>query len=172
MAFETNYSSNNTELTILPPGKYECIIHKAFTNSKGSLLFFQVVLIVRNDVPQQYQNRRIYHAIWQKKPENQTEDDKKVDGFSYKQLMNLCQSAGLPNGKKYDDIDAMGADLIGKTVVADIVHDEWNGKINEKVKWMYESKFPDCKHLMKEIKPAEESGGQIDIVADDDDLPF
>lgn len=170
MAFETNYSSNNTELTILPPGKYECIIHKAFTNSKGSLLFFQVVLIVRNDVPQQYQNRRIYHAIWQKKPENQTEDDKKVDGFSYKQLMNLCQSAGLPNGKKYDDIDALGADLIGKTVVADIIQNEWNGKKSEKVKWMYESKFPDCKH--QEIKPAEESGGQIDIVADDDDLPF
>ena len=172
--FETNYSNNNAEYTILPPGKYECMIHKAFTNSKGRAIYFQVILIVRNDVTQQCQNRRIFHAIWQKKPENQTADDKKVDGFSYKQLMNLCESAGLPSGKKYADIDALGIDLIGKPVLVDIVNDEWNGKKQEKVKWTYVSKFPDCKHLMKEIKPAEESGGQLDVVVEDDDedLPF
>ena len=173
MAFETDYS-NNTKYDLLPPGKYECMIHKAFTNARGRALYFQVILIVRNDVAQQYQNRRIFHAIWQKKPENQTADDKKVDGFSYKQLMNLCQSARLPSGKKYDDIDALGADLIGKTVVADIVHDEWNGKINDKVKWMYASRFPDCQHMMNEVKPAAGSDGQPDVITDDDDedLPF
>ena len=69
MAFETDYSNNNTEYTILPPGKYECMIHKAFTNAKGRAIYFQVILIVRNDVAQQCQNRRIFHAIWQKKPE-------------------------------------------------------------------------------------------------------
>lgn len=172
--FETDYSNNSSEFSILPPGKYECMIHKAFTNAKGRTIYFQVILIVRNDVAQQYQNHRIFHAIWQKKPENQTADDKKVDGFSYKQLMNLCQSAGLPSGKKYADIDALGMDLVGKPVIVDIVNDEWNGKKQEKVKWMYASKFPDCQHMMYEVKPAAESGGQLDVVVEDDDedLPF
>ena len=174
MAFETDYSNNNTEYTILPPGKYECMIHKAFTYAKGRAIYFQVILIVRNDVAQQCQNRRIFHAIWQKKPENQTADDKKTDGFSYKQLMNLCESAGLPSGKKYADIDALGMDLVGKPVLVDVVNDEWNGKKQEKVKWMYASKFPDCQHMMNEVKPAAESGGQLDVVVEDDDedLPF
>ena len=170
--FETDYSTN-TENGILPPGKYECMIHKAFTNAKGRAIYFQVILIVRYDVAQQYQNRRIFHAILQKKPENQTADDKKVDGFSYKQLMNLCQSAGLPSGKKYADIDALGLDLAGKPVLVDIITDEWNGRKSEKVKWTYASKFPNCQHMMNEVKPASESGGQLDAVVEDDgDLPF
>ena len=171
--FETDYKGNNSgENSLLPPGKYECVIDKAFMNAKGRAIYFQVILIVRNDVAQQYQNRRIFHAIWQKKPENQTADDRKVDGFSFKQLMNLCESAGLPSGKKYADIDALGMDLAGKTVLADIITDEWNGQKREKVKWMYASKFPHCQHVPSGGKPSAESEGQFDVVEDDGDLPF
>ncbi|MBQ1777864.1 MAG: DUF669 domain-containing protein [Acutalibacteraceae bacterium] len=170
--FETNYSNIGGGET-LPEGKYECVIQKAFVNAKGRTLFFQVTLIVRNDVPQAYQNRRIFHAIWQKKAENQTADDKKTDGYSFKQLMNLCESAGLPGGKSYRDLNELGSDLVGRAVQVDIVHDEWNGKISEKVKWCYRTNYPDCRHVLpQEAAPAQADGGTAAVVTADDDLPF
>lgn len=174
MGFTTDYEDNK----LLPEGAYECIIKRAFVNAtQGGSLYFSVRLIVRNDVPQKYQNRNIYHAIWQKRPENQTTDDKKVDGYSFKQLMSLAQSAGLPKGKSYETLDDMGKDLEGKCVLVTTYHDEYNGKTSDKVKWVNETKYPDCHHQMKENNPQPQSRLDDDIdkmidVTSDDDLPF
>lgn len=174
--FETDYSTNSSAL--LPAGKYEFIIKSAHISAtQGGTLYFSVRLVVRNDVPQKYQNKNIYHAIWQKKPDKQTEDDRKVDGYSFKQIMNLCEMAGLSSGKSYNTINDMGDDLIGKPVQAEIYHDTWNGKTSEKVKWFYKTNHPDCRHADAEpARPDQSLGSPADIVGqyidDDGDLPF
>lgn len=171
MAFSTNY-----EADIIPEGSYECIIKQAgVTATPGGTLYFSVRFVVRNDVPQKYQNRNIYHAIWQKKPEKQTDDDKSVDGFSYKQLMNLCQYAGLPKGKSYETLNELADDLRGKCVQISVKYQEWNGKTNTNI-WCSSTKNPDCKHVDQTqnqtyapVRPT--ANTDVDISADDD-LPF
>ena len=175
MAFSTTYEERET---IIPEGEYECIITSASVNvTPGGTPFFSVRLMVRNDVPQDCQNRYIFHAIWEKKEENQTDDDKKVGGYSFKQLMNISQCAGIPKGKSYETLDDLGSDLKGKCVRANVYHDEWNGKTNVRVKWFNATKYPDCKHTFKtsDNSSASTAGGQPDtivILPDDKDLPF
>ncbi len=175
MAFSTNYEEEN----LLPEGDYECIILAAFVNSTpGGALYFSVRLAVRNDVPQKYRNRNIFHAIWQRRPEKQTEDDKKIDGFSYKQLMNLSQAAGIPKGKSYETLDDLGHDLKGRCVRVTVGHDEWNGQTNVRVKWSNKTKFPDCKHITGNNNPPQNNpdvttGKDMDLIdMPADDLPF
>lgn len=177
--FETDYTSTkNGEL--LPEGRYECVIKQAHINAtKGGALYFSVRLVVRNDVPQKYQNKNIYHTIWQKKPDRQTEDDKKVDGYSFKQLMNLCEMAGLPGGKSYETLNDLGTDLLGRPVQAEIIHDTYQDKKSERVKWFSKTAYPDCKHTDKAQTGVSAGSAQptdsasVDIFVDDDgDLPF
>ncbi len=175
--FETNYTNTNGS-ELLPKGKYEFIIKQANINAtKGGTLYFSVRLVVRNDVPQKYQNKNIYHAIWQKKPDRQTEDDKKVDGYSFKQLMNLCETAGLPGGKSYETLNDLGADLVGRAVQAEIIHDTYQDKTSEKVKWFSKTAYPDCKHTdkaqMNTATASRTDTSGIDAFVDEDgDLPF
>lgn len=171
MAFSTNYEADN-----IPEGNYECIIKQAGVKAtSGGTLYFSVRFVVRNDVQQKYQNRSIFHSIWQKKPEKQTEEDKSVDGFSYKQLMNLCQYAGLPSGKSYDSLNDLGEDLKGKCVLINVKYQEWKGKPQINI-WCSETKNPDCKHIDKTQNLSYEpvsstANADVDISADDD-LPF
>ena len=121
MAFSTAYESRE----LIPEGEYECIILSAFLNATQSgTQYFSVRMVVRNDVPQSYKNKNIYHAIWQRKPDKQTAQDKMVDGFSFRQLMNLCRAAGIAKGRSYETLDELGRDLKGKCIRVTIGHDE------------------------------------------------
>ena len=169
MAFSTNYEADN-----IPEGNYECIIKQAgVTATPGGTLYFSVRFVVRNDVQQKYQNRSIFHTIWQKKPEKQTEEDKSVEGFSYKQLMNLCQYAGLPSGKSYDSLNDLGEDLKGKCVLINVKYQEWNGKPTTNI-WCSNTKNPDCKHIDKSPNqtPVNTTATVDEPVDSDEDLPF
>ncbi len=173
MAFSTNYTVGDS---IIPEGNYECVVSSAYVSAtQGGSLYFSVRLIVRNDVPQSYQNKNIFHSIWQKSPEKQTEDDAKVDGYSYKQLMNLAEMAGIPKGKGYETLDELGKDLEGKCVMAAVGHSEWKGKVSAKVKWFNRTKYPECKHTFKspdQTQTAVSTANSSIDVPDDDDLPF
>lgn len=171
MAFSINYETDN-----IPEGNYECIIRQAgVTATPGGTLYFSVRFVVRNDVPQKYQNKNIYHAIWQKKPEKQTDNDKSVDGFSYKQLMNLCQYAGLPKGKSYETLNELADDLRGKCVQISVKYQEWNGKTTTNI-WCSSTNNPDCKHVDKTQNQSYEPVSSTAIaeteISPDDDLPF
>ena len=172
MAFSTNYETRD----ILPEGEYECMILSAFLNAtQGGTQYFSIKMVIRNDVPQNHQNRFIYHAIWQRKPEKQTEEDKMVNGFSFKQLMNLSRAAGIPKGKSYNTLDDLGTDLKGKCIRVTLGHDEWNGEKRERVKWSNETKYPDCRHQLPAGDKAGEQqaqGSAEGFIDTDDDLPF
>lgn len=178
MSFSTTYDESK-EYELLPEGDYECMIISARENATpGGYVYFGVRLVIRNDVPQNHQNRNIYHSIWEKKPENQTEDDKKVGGYSFKQLMNLAQNAGLPSGKSYETLNEMGEDLRGKCVIACVEHHEWKEKTSVRVKWFNKTKYPECKHTLKtsanssQTPPAASAEGKMITILSDGDLPF
>ena len=82
-----------------------------------------------------------------------------VDGFSFAQIMALAKAAQLPAGKSYAGLNEMGKDLIGQPVRVTIEHstNPNNGQTNERVKYVNESKYPDCKHVYKEAAPAASS---------------
>lgn len=167
--FTTDYENlgNNNEL--LPEGAYECIIKSAYlTATQNGTEYFSVDFIIREDIPQKYKNRHIFHCIWKKK--EPTQQDLSVEGFSYKQLMQIAKSVKLPNGKNYDSLGSLGEDFKGKCVLVTIEHNTYNGKTSEKVKYVNETKYPDCKHILQN-----QSATKQDIVElndDDDDLPF
>ena len=77
-----------------------------------------------------------------------------LDGFSFKQIMALAKAAKIPAGKNYANLDEMGKDIEGKPVLVEVYHDTYNGSTNVRVKYVNESKYPDCKHVFKESAPA------------------
>lgn len=195
MAFSTDYSNVKEGSDLLPEGAYECIITLACSSStKSGTPCFEIHFVIRNDVAQSYGNRIIFHSMFRKK--EPTEADNNVDGYSYAQIMKLAKSAKLPSGKNYASLDDMGKDLVGKCVLVTTYHDVYNGKTNSKVKYIDETKFPECHHKPKEannsqtVKPPEQKfksnnsaavvppaptigdlSGFEEIIGDDD-LPF
>ena len=148
--FSTNYDEIGNGSELLPEGRYEVIIKTAQLNAtKNETPYIDVRMVIRNDVEQKYQNKYIFHSIWKKR--EPSPQDLNVDGYSFKQLMSLAKAAKLPSGKNYGSIEELCADFVGKCVIAEIEHKEDNsGKMRERVKFCYESAFPNCKHVFKE----------------------
>ena len=191
--FSTNYDNVGNGSELLPEGRYEVIIKTAQLNAtKNETPYIDVRMVIRNDVEQKYQNKYIFHSIWKKR--EPSPQDLNVDGYSFKQLMSLAKAAKLPSGKNYSSINELCADFVGKCVVAEIEHQEDNnGKKRERVKFCYETNFPDCKHVFKEAaatvskdtyqKPKQDAFAQpataqgVDLsdfeeVVSDSDVPF
>lgn len=173
MNFTTDYENLGNGNELLPKGIYECIIKSAFlTATKNGTEYFSVDFIIRNDVPQKYKDRHIFHCIWKKK--EPTQQDLTVEGFSFKQLMQIAKSVKLPSGKNYAGLDSLGEDFKSKCVSVTIEHSTYNGNTNEKVKYVNETKYPDCKHIFKNPVNSNTTTKQEKFVEleNDDDLPF
>ena len=163
MGFKTNHKeATQGDFSIKPEGDYEVIIkgieEKTTRNNKTGL---NMKLLIRND---------------------------QVEGYSYGQIMNLSKAANLPDGKEYESLSEYCADLIDKCVRVTLKHEEYNGKMQERISYINETKFPDCKHVYKESQtvksngfaskpqefsntPVQSSYPSVDI-DNDDDLPF
>lgn len=146
MAFSTNYENSGSEL--LPVGKYECIVVDAApTVAKSGTPYLDIRFVIRNDVSQKYQNKYIFHSIWKRK--EPTEQDKQVDYYSFKQLMNLANAVKLPSGKNYASVEELCRDFVGKCCNVEIEHNEYNGQTRERVKFCNQTSFPECKHVFR-----------------------
>lgn len=149
MNFSTNYESLSSGSNLLPEGKYECIVKSAaLAATKNGIPYLNIVFVIRNDVKQKYQNRYIFHSIWQK--EEPTAEDNAVDGFSFKQLMVLAKATELPSGKNYDSIESLLKDFVGKVCLVEIEHQTYNDTTSERVKFCNPTKFTEIKHVFKE----------------------
>ena len=153
MNFTTNYDDVGTGSELLPEGLYECVVKSASLNAtQNGTPYFDVRFVIRNDISQKYQNKYIFHSIWKRK--TPSEADMQLDGYSFKQIMALAKAAKIPAGKNYANLDEMGKDIEGKPVLVEVYHDTYNGTTNVRVKYVNESKCPDCKHVFKESAPA------------------
>ena len=179
MAFQTDYSEVSEGFDVLPEGEYECIIKYAGEDAtRGGTVYMGVTLVVRNDIDQKGKNAYIWHHIWQRK--EPTPADNACGGYSSKQIQSLSKAAHLPNGKKYETLSDWADELKNKVVRVTVEHDEYQGKTNVKVKWVNESRVPECKHQWKtanqsvpteETAPAQDGFEEVSPMVDDD-LPF
>lgn len=148
MGFSTDYSEVNS-FELIPKGEYEVIIKsiEERTTQNGAT-GLNLTLVIRNDVEQKYQNRFLFHTLWKRR--EPTQADMQVQGYSFKQVMSLAKAAALPSGKSYESVQALCDELIGHAIRVTVGHDEYNGQLREVVKFMNESKFPECRHVYKE----------------------
>ncbi len=148
MAFATNYEDVN-DYDLIPEGEYEVIIRniEERTTRKGST-GLNLSLVIRNDVEQSYRNRYVFHTLWKKK--EPTPADMQVQGYSFKQIMQLAKSAKLPSGKSYESVQDLCKDLQYRLLRVKVIHDTYNGNTRELVDYINESKFPQCQHVWKQ----------------------
>lgn len=148
MGFSTDYTDVQ-DFDLLPKGSYEVIIKSIEERiTDNGAVGLSVRFIVRNDVEQKYQNRGIFHNYWKRK--EPTAADMQVQGYSFKQIMQLAKAAKLPNGKAYETVHELCADLVNRVVLITVNHSSYNGRQREEVGYINESKFPDCKHVYKQ----------------------
>jgi hypothetical protein len=183
MKYSVNYDEAAEGSELIPEGEYECIIKYAGEDAtKGGTMYMGVTLVVRNDIDQPCKNKYIWHHIWQKKEKSPA--DLACSGYSSKQINAVSKAAKLPNGKSYDTLTDWADDLKNKCVRVTVEHEEYKGKTNAKVKWVNESKHPDCRHKWKgaddvtgEAEPATAAENNTNNFQEvkttsDDDLPF
>lgn len=149
MNFSTNYDNVGGGSELLPEGKYECIVKDALpAATKNGTPFLDIRFVIRNDVSQKYQNKYIFHSIWKKK--EPSEQDRQVDNYSFKQLMNLANAVKLPSGKNYASVEELCKDFVGKCCNVEIEHQKGNDdKIRERVKFCNQTAYSECKHAFK-----------------------
>lgn len=146
--FPTDYSDVQ-EFDLLPKGKYEVIISKIEERTtQNGATGINLTLTVRNDVEQKFKNRNVFHTFWKRR--EPTQADMQVQGYSFKQIMQLAKAVRLPSGKSYETVYNLLDDLSGKTMRVTIGYREYNGKTYEDVKFMNETKFPECNHVFKQ----------------------
>jgi hypothetical protein len=177
---DVNYNEAGAGSDLLPEGEYEAIIKyvgEDVTPASGSKVYISVVLIIRNDVDQKYKNKFIWYPLWKRKEPSPA--DAAVGGYSIKQIQTLSKSAGLPNGKKYPDIQEWYDDLKNKVIRVTIKHELFNGEQQAKVNYVNPSKFPECTHTFKSADSvaatsATSTSDNEDFteIGTDDDMPF
>lgn len=190
MGFSQNNKAAANSGGIKPEGDYEVIItsieERTNRNNKTSL---NIRLTIRNDIEEQkYGNACLFYSLWRVK--EPTPEDLAVGGYKFSFVMGIGKAAKLPDGKEYKDLEEYCGELIGKCVIAHVVHEIGTDNVTrEKVKYLNETKYPDCKHKFRQtsddtVAPQKNTGFAAAAVAatqspiaeqdsdDDDDYPF
>lgn len=153
MGFSTSYEDIQ-DFDLIPKGEYEVIItqiqERTTQNGKTGLNF---TLVIRNDVDQKCKNRCIFLTFWKRL--EPTQADMQVQGYSFKQVMQLAKAVRLPAGKNYETVYSLCDELGKKTMRVTVGHKEYNGRTSEEVKYMNETQFPECKHVFKNAVTAD-----------------
>lgn len=159
MGFSTNYDNVPDDYGLIPEGEYEVVIRNIEERTtKNGATGINLSLVIRNDVEQKYKDRYLFHTLWKRK--SPTEADMQVQGYSFKQIMILAKAAKLPSGKAYENVQQLCEDLLKRPLRVTVEHEvsDYDGKTRENIRYINESKFPECRHVFKEKKSAAASG--------------
>ena len=155
MAFGVSYDKTESN-NILPIGEYEVFIKSAEEKiTQTGKSYINISFIIRNDVEQRYKNKYIWYSIWKKKEPNQA--DIACGGYNNQQIQFLSRAVQFSNGKEFANIQDWMKQLKGRVLRIKIGHEEFNGKMREKVQWVDITKYPQYDEIFEE---------------DDEDMPF
>lgn len=186
MGFKTNFNDVQ-DYSLIPVGEYEAIIQKVEERTtQNGATGLNIKLVIRNDVEQNCQNRTIFHTLWKRK--EPTQADLQVQGYGFSQVMQLAKAAGLTDGTEYESVYELCGDLVNRVIRVKVVHEEYNGRTNERVHYVNASRFPECTHKFKEVVSADAvapkkqeqfAGASVNIsgqdfgeILSDGDVPF
>jgi len=156
--FGVNYDEAFEGTGLMKEGDYEILVVKAKQDqTKSGTDCINMQLVVRNDIDQQYKNKCVFNNLYKGKESGQ---------YHSGMLNTMAKALKIENGKKYDSLDDLLADFIGKTANVTIKHEEYNGNKNERVKAWSQSKFTACNHTFKDAVTG------ITPIDDDGEIPF
>lgn len=139
---KNDYSkASKNEFDLKPEDDYEVIIADiSDKHSSTGNVGLNFKLKIRTDV-ENPAHGMLFYTMWKNK--NPAPIDKEVDGFPFKRLMWLAQTAGLQDGKSYEDFDSFLDDFIGKPLKVEVTYREYNGKLYETVSEIMKSDHPE-----------------------------
>ena len=65
-----------------------------------------------------------------------------VEGYSFDQLMQVCEACGIPAGTNFESLEDILDKISWKPVLCRLKHDEYNGKQQEKVHYLKKTNHP------------------------------
>lgn len=155
----TKYTRN-----LKPEGDYEVLISKVYIDvAKSGTEYISIPMTIREDVDQPYQNAKIFHRIWKKKEPSAL--DMEVEGYSFDQLMRVCEAVGISAGTNFEGLEDILDQISWKQVICHLRHNEYNGQKQEQVYYLRKTEHPTSVQAPVYAEPAAES-------EDDGDLPF
>lgn len=185
MAITMDYSQAAEGSGDIQDGVYECVINRFGFDNYKDREFIKFDLIVRNDVPQKYQNKHIFDNQYPKKDTGE---------YAMGYLFMIGKNAGIPDHKEYADLTEMLADFSGHAVKVTVKNEEYNGKTYPHIKKWEPTSFPQMQHRWKDSRatsaPSSNSSSSAPVQANqtntanpfvnnsqpinisDDDLPF
>lgn len=145
MAISFNYE----DLEYIPPGVYEAVIQNTseeFTQGNGTR-YLAVAMVIRNDVQQQCQDKRIDYRIWTtSKPETKT-----IEGYVEYSLALMSKACRLPETINVNSVNELSKLWIGKPVRITVGQREYNGKTYIEISKVEESGNIQVNHKYKSV---------------------
>lgn len=155
--FTLNFSEVKESNGLVAEGMYEVVcvgVEEKTTQSGRRYLSFDMV--IRNDIAQAHQNCHIWHSVWTKKDDNATYIDWQIN--------SLGKAFKLQDGKRYNTLQELIGDFVGKTAKIDVKHEDGNAR----AKFFMQTGFPQCNHQFK----ASNVSGMGQSVSVDNNCPF
>lgn len=156
--------SKANNFTLLPVGDYNVTIESAkFDTTKTGKENISITSVINQG--QAYNGRKIFWKYW--KVKNPSEDDQSTEGYSFKQIMQLCSACNFADGTKFNNLNELLALLPNKTVKVTIEHDDYNDKYYERVKYVSE-----CDTVQNSTVESIGNLEDFEEILTDDDIPF
>lgn len=163
MAISFNYE----DLEYITPGVYEAVIQNTseeFTQGNGTR-YMAVSMVIRNDVQQQCQDKRIDYRIWTtSKPETKT-----IEGYVEYSLALMSKACRLPETINVNSVNELSKLWIGKPVRITVGQREYNGKTYIEISKVEESGNIQVNH---QYKSANNNNNTFVPNNNNDNIPF
>lgn len=163
MAISFNYK----DLEYITPGVYEAVIQNTseeFTQGNGTR-YMAVSMVIRNDVQQQCQDKRIDYRIWTtSKPETKT-----IEGYVEYSLALMSKACRLPETINVNSVNELSKLWIGKPVRITVGQREYNGKTYIEISKVEESNLIQVNH---KYKSANNNNNTFIPNNNNDNIPF
>lgn len=163
MAISFNYE----DLEYITPGVYEAVIQNTseeFTQGNGTR-YMAVSMVIRNDVQQKCQDKRIDYKIWTtSKPETKT-----IEGYVEYSLALMSKACRLPETINVNSVNELSKLWIGKPVRITVGQREYNGKTYIEISKVEESGNIQVNH---KYKSANNNNNTFIPNNNNDNIPF
>lgn len=136
-------SLNYDNIGYIEPGVYEAIVQNTSEEfSQGGKKYIAVSLTIRNDVTQQFQNKKIEYKVWTTNKQGVNT----IDGYVEYQVALISKCCGLPQVIDVNSVYELSKMWIGKPIRITVEEDDYNDKHYMKVTKIQESPFKEVRH--------------------------
>lgn len=145
MAISFNYE----DLEYITPGVYEAVIQNTseeFTQGNGTR-YMAVSMVIRNDIQQKYQDKRIDYRIWT----TSNPGTKTIEGYVEYSLALMSKACRLPEQIDVNSVNELSKLWIGKPVRITVGQREYKGKTYIEISKVEQSGNIQVNHKYKSV---------------------